>query len=76
MVVQPALFFLIIKLAGLSGAMVLATNAASTMPTGTPSVLFAQQYRTCEAETASILLVVTLGMLVALPASVALSAYL
>jgi malonate transporter len=46
------------------------------MPSGTPSVLFAQQYKSCEAETASIMLVSTLGMLVALPAGVALSAYL
>jgi hypothetical protein len=76
LVVQPALFFIIIKVAGLSGAMVQAAFVASTMPTGTPSVLFAQQYQTCEAETASIMLVVTIGMLVALPAGVALSGYL
>jgi hypothetical protein len=30
----------------------------------------------CEAETASVMLVVTIGMLVALPAGVALSGYL
>jgi hypothetical protein len=76
LVLQPALFFIIIKIAGLSGAMVHAAFVASTMPTGTPSVLFAQQYQTCEAETASIMLVVTIGMLVALPAGVALSGYL
>jgi malonate transporter len=76
LVVQPALFFIMIKVAGVSGAMAQAAFVASTMPTGTPSVLFAQQYATGEAETASIMLVTTLGMLVALPASIALSAYL
>jgi len=76
LVVQPALFFAMIKVAGLSGAMAHAAFVASAMPTGTPSVLFAQQYKSCEAETASIMLVTTLGMLVALPASIALSAFL
>jgi malonate transporter and related proteins len=76
LVVQPALFFIMIKVGGVSGAMARAAFVASTMPTGTPSVLFAQQYGSCEAETASIMLVTTLGMLVALPASIALSAYL
>ncbi len=76
LVLQPALFFLAIKAAGLSGTMVQAAFVASSMPTGTPSVLFAQQYKTCEAETASIMLVSTLGMLAALPATIALSAYL
>jgi malonate transporter and related proteins len=76
LVVQPALFFAMIKVAGLSGAMAHATFVASAMPSGTPSVLFAQQYKSREAETASIMLITTLGMLVALPASIALSAYL
>ena len=76
LVVQPALFFIMIKVAGVSGAMAQAAFVASTMPTGTPSVLFAQQYEACEAETASIMLVTTLGLLLALPASIALSAYL
>jgi malonate transporter and related proteins len=76
LVVQPALFFAMIKVAGLSGAMAHAAFVASTMPTGTPSVLFAQQYKSCEAETASIMLVTTLGMVIALPASIALSVYL
>jgi malonate transporter and related proteins len=76
LVVQPALFFIIIKVAGLSGAMPHAAFVASAMPSGTPSVLFAQQYKSCEAETANIMLVTTLGMMVALPAGVALSAYL
>jgi hypothetical protein len=76
LVIQPALFFVIIKVAGVSGAMAHAAFVASVMPAGTPSVLFAQQYATCEAETASIMLLTTIGMLVALPASIALSAYL
>jgi hypothetical protein len=42
----------------------------------TRSVLFAKEYKSCEAETANIMLVTTLGMLVALPTGVALSAYL
>jgi malonate transporter and related proteins len=76
LVVQPALFFIMIKVGGVSRAMARAAFVASPMPTGTPSVLFAQQYGSCEAEAASIMLVTTLGMLVALPASIALSAYL
>jgi malonate transporter len=76
LVVQPALFFGMIKVAGLTGTMAQATFVASTMPAGTPSVLFAQQYRTFEAETAGIMLVTTIGMLVVLPASIALSASL
>jgi len=51
LIVQPALFFIIIKFAGVSGAMSHAAFVASTMPTSTISVLFAQQYATCEAET-------------------------
>ena len=76
LVVQPALFFGMIKLAGLTGTMTQATFVGSAMPVGTPSVLFAQQYRTLEAETAGTMLITTVGMLVALPASIALSAYL
>ena len=76
LVVQPALFFCMIKLAGLTGTMAQATFVASTMPTGTPSVLFAQQYRTLEAETAGIMLITTIAMPIVLPASIALSAYL
>src|SRR5947208_17139302 len=34
-------------------------SSGSTMPTGTPSVLCAQQYRAFEAETASIILITT-----------------
>jgi malonate transporter and related proteins len=76
LVVQPALFFVMIKALGVSTPIAQAAFVASTMPTGTPSVLFAQQYSTCEAETSNIMLVTTLGMVVALPVSIVLSAYL
>jgi predicted permease len=76
LVLQPALFFGMIKLSGLSGTMAQATFVSSTMPTATPSVLFAQQYGALEAETAGIMLITTLGMLVVLPVSIALSALL
>jgi malonate transporter and related proteins len=76
LVIQPALFFAMIKIAGLTGTMAQAAFVGSTMPTATPSVLFAQQYGTLEAETAGIMLITTIGMLVVLPASMALRAYL
>jgi malonate transporter len=74
--VQPAVFFLMVKLCGLTGAMANAVFVSSTMPTSTPSVLFAQQHGTFEAETASIMLVTTVAMIGAIPASMALCAYL
>ena len=74
LVIQPALFFSMIKLGGISGPMAHAAFVASAMPTGTPSVLFAQQYAVCEAETASIMLLTTVGMLIVLPVGIALSA--
>jgi malonate transporter len=76
LLVQPALFFIIVRVAGVSGAMADADFVASTMPTSTLSVLFAQHYAACEAETASIMVVTTFGMLVALPTSIALNTYL
>jgi predicted permease len=76
LVVQPALFFCMIKMAGLTGTIAQATFVASTMPTATPSVLFAQQYGILEAETSGIMLVTTIAMVVVLPASIALSACL
>ena len=75
LVVKPALFFFVIKAGHLSGHMAQAAFVASAMPTGTPSVLFAQQYKCSESETATIMLITTVGMLVALPASMALSAF-
>jgi malonate transporter len=74
--IQPAVFFAMMKLTGVTGTMAQATFVGSTMPIGTPAVLFAQQYGTLEAETAGIMLVTTIGMVVVLPAGMALSAYL
>ncbi|MDO5625317.1 MAG: AEC family transporter [Pseudomonadota bacterium] len=73
MVVQPALFFLMIKLWGLHTPMALAAFVAAAMPVSTPSVLFAQQYRSSEGELAGLMLLTTVGMVVALPISVVLA---
>jgi malonate transporter len=74
--VQPALFFIAIKVAGAFEAMAHATFVASVMPRSTLSVLFAQLYATCKAETASFMFITTFGMLLTLPAGIALSACL
>lgn len=76
LVVQPALFFLLVKLAGAPGSMAKAAFVASCMPTSTPTVLFAQEYRVLESETATIMLLTTVLMLVTLPVCLALSAHL
>jgi hypothetical protein len=76
MVLKPALFFLMAKGSNLTGPMVNATFVASAMPTSTLSVLLAQQYGACEAEVAGIMLLTTIGMLVLVPASMALCAFL
>ena len=76
LVVQPALFFAMLKTAGVTGAIAQATFVGSAMPTGTPSVLFAQQYGTLESETSGIMLITTLAMVGVVPVSLALSAYL
>jgi len=73
LVVQPVLFFVLIKVLGIGGAMAKATFVASVMPTGTPSALFAQQYRDSEAETASLMLVTTVAMVVMLPVGLVLA---
>jgi hypothetical protein len=75
-VLKPGLFFLMIKGAHLTGTMVNATFVASAMPTSTLSVLLAQQYGAYEAEIAGIMLLTTVGMLVLVPASIALCAFL
>jgi predicted permease len=74
--VQPALFFLAMKLGGLNGTMASATVVASAFPTATIAILFSQQYRTAEAETASVMLITTVGMIVAIPLTMIASAYL
>ena len=73
---QPLLFFAAMKLAGLSGLMANASVVASAFPTATISILFARQYRTAEAEVASIMLLTTLGMVVSIPLSLVASTYL
>lgn len=75
-VVQPAMFLVVIKLLGMHGSMAQAIFVAAAMPTSTPSVLFAQQYRSGESETASIMLVTTVGMVVILPISIWISSVL
>ena len=76
MLVQPALFFLMIKGMGLSTPMAHAAFVAAALPASTPSVLFAQQYRTCESEMAGTMLITTLGMVVTLPLCLMLANYL
>jgi len=75
LVIQPLFFFAMIKFGGLTNAMAKATFVASVMPTGTPSVLFAQQYGRREAESATIMLLTTLAMPIVLPAAIVLSNY-
>ena len=74
--VQPALFFAGMKVGGLSGPIPEATVVASAFPNATVAILFAQQYRTAQAEIASIMLVTTLGMLVAIPLTLLATGYL
>lgn len=76
LVVQPALFFAMIKAARITGPMAQATFVASAMPPSTLSVLFAQQYGQLEAETAGMMLAATVAMAVVLPAVISISAYL
>lgn len=74
--IQPAIFLTALKLGGLSGAIPNATVVASAFPTATVAILFAQQYRTAEAEIASIMLVTTLGMVVSIPLTLLATSYL
>lgn len=73
LIAQPALFYLMFTLFGITGSTAQAVFVASSMPASTPSVLFAQQYKTRQAETATILLVTTVGMLVTIPVTVWIS---
>ena len=73
---QPLLFFVAMKTGGLSGEMPGAAVVASAFPNATVAVLFAQQYRAAQAETASIMLVTTVGMVVSIPLALAASAWL
>ena len=73
---QPALFFLAMKIGGVSGVMASATVVASAFPNATIAILFSQQYRTAEAEIASVMLMTTAGMVVAIPLTMLASSYL
>jgi predicted permease len=76
MALQPALFFLGMKIGDLSGITASATVVAGAFPNATIAILFAQQYRTAEAETASIMLITTVGMVVTIPLAMVASTYL
>jgi predicted permease len=75
-VLKPGLFFIMMKSAHMTGTMANATLVGSAMPTSTLSVLLAQQYDAYEAEMAGMMLLTTVGMLVLVPASMALCAFL
>jgi predicted permease len=74
--VQPALFFAGMKIGDMTGPMAGASVVASAFPTATVAILFAQQYRTAEAEIASIMLVTTIGMAVSIPLTLIASGWL
>ena len=74
--VQPALFFLMMKAGDLRGPITEAALVGSAFPNATIAILFARQYRTSEREVASILLVTTLAMIVAIPLSLLTAGYL
>ena len=73
---QPAFFFLGLKLGNLHGPMAEAALVGSAFPNATIAILFAQQYRTAEREVASILLITTVAMVIAIPLTLAASGYL
>jgi hypothetical protein len=73
---QPAVFFLAMKIGGLSGLMPSATMVASAFPNATIAILFSQQYKTAEPEIASVMLITTIGMIVAIPLTMIASGYL
>ena len=73
---QPALFFLGMKVGAVSGPIAGASLVASAFPNATVAILFAQQYRTAQAETASIMLVTTFGMILSIPLAVAAASWL
>lgn len=76
MIVHPLVFFLLVHFGGDGSLLDRAVFVAAVMPTATPTVLFAQAYGKGEAEIASIMLITTLAMVVTLPASLAISAFL
>jgi predicted permease len=74
--IQPAFFFAAMKLGEIHGPIAEAAFVGSAFPNATIAILFAQQYRTAEPEVASILLITTLAMIVAIPATMLATAYL
>jgi hypothetical protein len=76
MALQPALFFLGMTIGDVTGVIPSATVVASAFPNATIAILFAQQYRTAEAETASIMLITTVGMIAAIPLTMLASMHL
>jgi predicted permease len=73
---KPAMFFGMLRGGHVVGTLASGAFVASAMPTSTPSVLFAQQYGEYESEMAGIMLLTTVGMLVVVPACMALSSFL
>jgi hypothetical protein len=49
---------------------------ASAFPNATIAILFSQQYKTAEPEIASVMLITTIGMIVAIPLTMIASGYL
>jgi len=76
MAVQPALFFAGMSLAHVSGDIPHAAVVASAFPNATVALLFAQQYRTAQAEISSIMLLTTMGMVVSIPLTALAAGYL
>jgi predicted permease len=76
MALQPVLFFIGMRISDVSGVIASATVVAGAFPNATIAILFAQQYRTAEAETASIMLITTVGMIAAIPLAMFASNYL
>jgi predicted permease len=67
--IQTAVLFLMFRLLGVQGPFAL---VCTSFPMATAVVLFAARYRAQEAETASILLLSTLSLLVTVPVTIAL----
>lgn len=74
--IQPAFFFVAMKLGQIHGPIAEAALVGSAFPNATIAILFAQQYRTAEPEIASILLITTVAMIVAIPVTMLATGYL
>ncbi len=76
LVVQPVLFFLLLRLFDLSGPVAQAAFVISTFPIAAKALLFAETYESEEGEIATMLLVTSLAMVVMLPLSLWASRFL